>query len=74
MATPVAFKGSPTEGVELLCAIGRNCTCDHDPDTGLIPGTCAAHSILRDQRILDGLLVSRERRGDLSREEGLTRR
>lgn len=67
--TIVKFQGSVDEMAELYTAVVHNCTCDVDPKTGMPLGGCGAHSLLHNQRALDGLLVSRERTKELMLEE-----
>jgi hypothetical protein len=65
--THATFHGTKAEGVDLVYAVQRNCTCD--PASGT-PLACPAHRMLTlDQRALDGLLTSRRRAAELVREE-----
>lgn len=56
------WKGSLDESYDLVKAIDHNCGCKKEPD-GALKELCAAHkAVAGDQRFLDGLLISRQRR------------
>jgi len=65
------FHGSATDRELLQTALSHNCTCEIDPETHATTGQCAAHHMVLEQRILDGLLFERWLRARLEREEGL---
>lgn len=69
MTTMTVFHGTQQERYELTVAIEHNCVCHIDPDTGLRTSTCPAHAMLLDQRILDGLDVTRRRAAALLAKE-----
>ncbi len=59
MANRTVFNGTQREGVDLLNAIARYCTCEFGL-MGVRLATCAPHRMLvDDQRALDGLLFAR---------------
>ncbi len=49
--------------------VARNCGCEMDPETGMHSGKCAAHQMMLEQRVLDGLLFERRMAVCLMREE-----
>ena len=53
------WHGTREEAVQLTTAIAANCCCEFDPTTGERVTTCAAHSMIEDQRLLDGLVFAR---------------
>lgn len=53
------WHGTREEAIELTNAIAGNCCCEFDPTTGARVSTCAAHTIVQDQRLLDGLVFGR---------------
>jgi hypothetical protein len=55
MTMQATWNGSQAELSALLNVITRNCTCGHP----LLPGArCAAHGMLLEQRVIDGLLFA----------------
>lgn len=59
MATRVQWHGTRTEGLELVKALSRYCSCVFTAK-GLRQSVCAPHEMLcSDQRAIDGLLFSR---------------
>jgi hypothetical protein len=53
------WHGTREEAVELTNAIAGNCCCEFDLTTGARVSTCAAHAMIEDQRLLDGLAFGR---------------
>jgi len=69
MATSVQWHGTRTEGLELVQALSRYCSCVFGAH-GLRVSVCAPHEMLcSDQRAIDGLLFSRRIAGRLRNEE-----
>jgi hypothetical protein len=59
MTAEVQWHGTRTEGLELVEALGRHCSCVFNAQ-GLRVSVCAPHEMLcSDQRAIDGLLFSR---------------
>jgi hypothetical protein len=55
----VQWHGTRSEGLELVEALGRHCSCAFSAQ-GLRVSVCAPHEMLcSDQRAIDGLLFSR---------------
>ncbi len=58
--TRVEFHGTVQAHTELLAALGRNCTCTIDPETGGTITRCPGHSALvTDQKWLDHMEFAR---------------
>jgi len=69
MATSVQWHGTRTEGLELVQALSRYCSCVFGAH-GLRVSVCAPHEMLcSDQRAIDGLLFSRRIAAQLCNEE-----
>jgi hypothetical protein len=69
MGRSVQWHGTPTEGLELVQALSRYCSCVFSAE-GARVSVCAAHEMLcSDQRAIDGLLFSRRIAGRLRVEE-----
>jgi hypothetical protein len=69
MASNVLWHGTQTEALELLQALGRNCSCVITAE-GVRLTTCAPHQMLSsDQRAIDGLLFARRIATTLRSEE-----
>ena len=60
------WHGTQSEHGQLLLAIDVNCGQDHDKQP-----QCAAHALLHDQRIMDGLLFARRIATRLKQQEGV---
>ncbi|MBV9133278.1 MAG: hypothetical protein JO318_11295 [Chloroflexi bacterium] len=59
MRSQPVWHGTREEAVQLTKAIAANCCCEFDPSTGARAITCSAHSMIEDQRLLDGLAFVR---------------
>jgi hypothetical protein len=69
MATRVQWHGTRTEGLELVQALSRYCSCVFTAQ-GLRESVCSPHEMLcSDQRAIDGLLFSRRIAARLRNEE-----
>ena len=69
MTTGVQWHGTRTEGLELVQAFSRYCSCGFNAG-GLRVSVCAPHEMLcSDQRAIDGLLFSRRIAARLRNEE-----
>ena len=69
MGTGVQWHGSRTEGLELVQALSRYCSCVFSAE-GARVSVCAPHEMLcSDQRAIDGLLFSRRIAAQLCNEE-----
>jgi hypothetical protein len=69
MASSVHWHGTQTEALELLQALGHNCSCVVTAQ-GVRLTTCAPHEMLTsDQRAIDGLLFARRIAPRLRNEE-----
>ena len=68
MSTKVAWNGTQLEAVALLGAVAHNCACAVAPSTNRV-SPCAAHQMLNEQRVLDGLLFARHMAARLLIEE-----
>ncbi len=69
MTREAHFNGSEEEANRLLRSVANNCACVVTGDKK-ITSVCEAHkAIATDQRFLDGLLYSRQMRGQLIKEE-----
>jgi hypothetical protein len=69
LATTVHWHGTQAEGVELVEALGRHCSCEFNPQ-GLRVSVCTPHEMLTsDQRAIDGLLFARRIAARLRTEE-----
>lgn len=56
MALKSTWHGTEAEAVRLAEVVARNCECT---STGNDARMCSSHSMLDDQRILDGMLFAR---------------
>jgi hypothetical protein len=68
MASRVQWHGNRSEGLELIQALSRHCSCVFDAQ-GLRASVCAPHQMCSDQRAVDGLLFSRRIAARLHKEE-----
>ncbi len=58
MNNEAVWHGTPEQRVELAKAVAHNCACEcGGPGSHVLK--CAAHAILENQRMLDGLVFSR---------------
>jgi len=68
---PITWHGTQEEGLELLAAVVRHCTCVFDVKDARV-SLCEAHTLLiQHQRVLNGLLFARRIAERLVREEWL---
>lgn len=68
----VVWHGTKDEADDLLRALGRNCTCEYETETGMKTSTCPGHEMMvGDQRAVDWLLFCRRNVVCLRREEGI---
>jgi hypothetical protein len=56
MPSVTLWKGTETEMLQLAYVLMQHCGCEPAP---LAAGSCPAHRMLTDQRVLDGLLFGR---------------
>jgi hypothetical protein len=68
MASRVQWHGTRSEGLELMHALSRHCSCVFGAH-GLRASVCAPHQMCSDQRAVDGLLFSRRIAARLRNEE-----
>lgn len=68
MSQPVIWRGTETERWALLEAVDNNCGCRGEPGAAE-RDVCAAHLLLRDQRVLDHMLFGRRLAAQLGLEE-----
>jgi hypothetical protein len=74
MVTNICWYGTQQESLELIAAIGRNCSCEFGA-LGIRLRVCPPHEMLSsDQRALNGLLFSRRMARRLLAEEFLMTR
>jgi hypothetical protein len=66
MPTVTSWKGTETQMLQLVYVLMRHCGCQPVP---LAAGSCPAHRMLTDQRVLDGLLFGRYMAQQLIEEE-----
>ena len=69
MASGVQWRGTRTEGLELVQALSRYCSCVFSAQRARV-SVCASHEMLcSDQRAIHGLLFSRRIAAQLCNEE-----
>ena len=68
MSTKVVWNGTQLDAVALLSAAADNCDCQFGAGAARLT-ICAAHRMLNDQRVLDGLLFARHMAARLLVEE-----
>jgi len=72
MSPSTVFHGTKAEQTELLTALGRNCECTIDAETGGTTKRCPGHTALvSDQSFVDHLEFARWLRVQLNVEEFL---
>ena len=66
----VVWNGTLSEQLELIAAVQHNCGCSFD-GTSTSLNACSSHTMLREQRALDGMLWIRHLLARLRAEEGI---